>query len=106
MPATPEHKADVHRLVRERVDAGQPVWEWKIDLAGIFHNDSLPFEQWRDQIVETLRASTWVKRAEEFSDLREAVDELADTEDLAEFNQVWAAIYDLADYDRVWITTR
>lgn len=104
MPATPDHKVAVRRLARERLDAGKPVWAQKIDLSHVFHAD-LPFTEWRDSVVQALRASKWVKDADEYSDLAEAVEELSDTADLAEFNLVWDAIYDLADYDRVWITT-
>ncbi len=106
MPATPEHKAAVHQLARERVNAGRPVWAHTIDLSHVFHNEAMSFIERRDAIVRIVRASRWVKAADEFSDLTEAVEELSDTADLAEFNLVWDAIYDLADYDRVWIITR
>jgi hypothetical protein len=105
MPATPDHKVAVHQLARERVEAGKPVWAQTIDVSAVFHTD-MPFPEWRDTVVRILRASKWMKDAEEYSDLAEAVEELSDTADLADFNLVWAAIYDLADYDRVWIITR
>lgn len=105
MPATPDHKVTVHRLTRERLNAGQPVWARRIDVSSAFDTDR-PFTEWRDGVVQLLRTSRWVKNAEEYSDLIEAVEELADTADLDEFNQVWDAIYDLADYHRVWIVTR
>lgn len=108
MPATPDHKVAVHRLARERVNAGKPVWAHKIDLRHVFHQDR-PFTEWRDSIVAALTASRWVKDtrdADEYGHLGEIIAELADTTDLAEFNQVWDAVYDEADQDRVWITTR
>lgn len=105
MPATPEHKVDVHKLVRDRLDAGEPVWAHRVDVSSVFHTD-MPFTEFRDQVVGILRASKWVRDAEEYSDLSEAVAELADSETLGRFNLVWDALYDLADYDRVWITTR
>lgn len=106
MPATPEHKAAVHRLARERVNAGRPVWAHTIDLRHVFHNDEMPFAAWRDSVVRIIRASKWVKGADEFGKLVEAVDGLAHAEDAEEFNGWLDELYDLADYDRVWITTR
>jgi hypothetical protein len=109
MPRTAEHIVACHQHARARVAAGQPVWEHTINLAGVFHNEDLTFEERRDRIVDVIRASTWYKNRVEgtnvFDVLYELVDELADTTTGDEFNVVWDAVYDEADYDRVWIKT-
>ena len=106
MPDTAEHRADMYRLGQERRAAGKPSWEHTLRLADVFHNDDLTFEQKRDAIVRRIRATTWFKQYDEFDDLPAFVEELAGTEDNAEFNAVWSEIYDVADADRVWIETR
>jgi hypothetical protein len=106
MPNTVEHKVEMHRLARERVAAGKPVWGRKINLADVFHDETLTFEQRRDAIVARMRASSWLKGRDEFDGLVEAVDGLADAEDADEFDGWWDDICDIADADRVWIETR
>jgi len=105
MPNTVEHKVEMHRLARERIAAGKPSWAHKINLRDVFHNDDLTFEQKRDAIVARIRATTWFKQYDEFDDLPQFVEELADAEDKYAFNDVLGEIYDIADADRVWIAT-
>jgi hypothetical protein len=81
------------------------VWLHTIDLGDIFHDHSLAFEKKRDLIVERLRASDWVKQAHPNSLVADTVDELAETFDEEEFDEVWNDLYDRADVDRVWIET-
>lgn len=106
MPATPDHKAEMFLLARQRQAAGLKSWAQKIDLSAVFHNEELGFIEKRDAIVRILRASKWVKDADEFGRLVEIVDNLAEVEDEDEFDGWWDELYDEADYDRVWITTR
>src|SRR5690242_5116817 len=106
MPATPEHTAQVHQLVEERLQAGKPVWDHTIDLTSVFHDTAAPFTDWRDSVIAILRASAWVKDTEDSSLLSQAMDGLTYARDLEEFNKWWDVVYDLADYDRVQITTR
>ena len=106
MSRTAEHRADMHQLATERLDAGLPVWESKLRLADVFHNDDMTFEQRRDAIAARIRATRWFKSYDEYDDLPMFVEELAGTEDNASFNAVWDEIYDIADTDRVWIATR
>lgn len=82
-----------------------PSWTYTVDLSAVFHNDEMTFEQRRDAVVRTIRASRWYK-TREVNDLFHFVDELADTTDVNEFDSVWAAIYDEANADRAWIKTR
>jgi hypothetical protein len=105
MPNTVEHKVEMHRLARERIAADKPVWAHKVNLRDVFHDDNLTFEQRRDAIVRRIRATTWFKQYDEFDDLPMFVEELADAETKAAFNDVLDEIYDIADADRVWIAT-
>jgi hypothetical protein len=106
MPDTADHRAEMFLLGRERQNAGLPVWDKQIDLRGVFHNDSMSFEERRDAVVRRLRASVWLAGRDEFDRLVEIVDNLAAAEDTAEFAGWWDELYDDADCDRVWITTR
>jgi hypothetical protein len=103
MPNTAEHKADMFQLAMERRAAGKPVWAHKIRLADVWRNENMTFEERRDVIVRRIRATTWFKSYDEFDDLPQFVEELADAEDTDAFNSAWDCIYDIADADRVWI---
>ena len=106
MPRTAEHRAEMFQLAQERKHAGLPVWNRKIKLGDVFHNEDMTFEQRRDSIVSRVRASCWLIGRDEFDDLVLLVEDLATAEDAREFDEMWDAIYDIADYDRVWIETR
>jgi hypothetical protein len=106
MPNTVEHKVEMRQLARERLDAGKPVWDRKIRLADVWRNEAMTFEQRRDAIVARLRASAWFKGYDEYDELPQSVEEMADAETKAAFNDVMDEIYDIADADRVWIETR
>jgi hypothetical protein len=110
MPATPEHKADMSALAQERKRAGKPSWKHKLNLANVFRNESMTFEERRDAIVRQIRATAWFKSKDAssagFDEFVLIVEELAEAPDQEAFNNVWDAIYDEADYDRVWIITR
>lgn len=81
-------------------------WKYTINLKDVFHNDELTFIESRDAIVKRLRQSAWFKGKDEFDDLPQLVEELADTASEVEFDEVWDAIYNEADADKVWITTQ
>lgn len=106
MSRTADHLVEVHKLARSRVAAGLPVWDRKLDVSDVFHNDALTFGQIRDSVVQRLRLSGWLEGRDEFDALTAAVEGLAYAEDTDEFNGWWDEIYDHADYDRVWIRTR
>jgi hypothetical protein len=105
MSRTVEHRVEMARIARERTAAGKPVWDRKLKLGPIFHDESLTFAELRDTVVRKLRASTWFKSYDEYDDLPQFTEELGDTEDRASFNDVLDEIYDIADADRVWIET-
>ncbi len=80
-----------------------PTWTLTINVADVFHNDDLTFEQIRDTVVQRIRASGWI--GEDDHTLGDLVDELGDAADTDEFDAVWDVLYDHADADRVWIAT-
>lgn len=77
-------------------------WLLTIDLKDVFHNEDLPFEQKRDEIVRRIRATGWHG---DHPWLEEIVDNLAESEDENDFDSWWDELYDVADIDRVWIAT-
>jgi hypothetical protein len=80
-------------------------WLKKIPLGDVFHNEEMTFEQRRDETVRRLRSSGWLTMTADDFDLSDMFDELGETRDGNEFDEVWDRIYDQADYDRVWIGT-
>lgn len=83
-------------------------WKYKLSVADVFHNEDMTFEEIRDVVVRRIRGSAWFKgcvKQSMFSELEDAVEELADTESTEEFDAVWGFIYDIADADRCWIAT-
>ena len=106
MPDTADHRADMYALGQQRLKAGKPMWEHKISVADVFHNEAMTFPEIRDAVVERLRASAWFKSKDEFDDLPMLVEDLSDAETAGDFDSAWSAIYDEADADRAWIATR
>lgn len=83
MSRSPDHIVETHRIVRARRAAGQPVWAHRLNIADIWRNEALTFEQQRDAIVSRLRASAWHQDSETVQDL---TDTLADTKNGDEFD--------------------
>lgn len=105
MHSTGEHWADMHRLARERLEAGKPVWDSKLRLADVWRNPEMTFTERRDAIVARIRASQWFKGYDEYDDLPQFTEELSEVETAEDFDITWTQIYDIADADRVWIET-
>lgn len=80
-----------------------PTWTYTINIADVWKNPEMTFEERRDAIVRRLRASRWLRDRGEYSDIHDAVEELADVGSAAKFDEVWSYIYDEADADRAWI---
>ncbi len=78
-------------------------WLLTINVADVFRNEDMTFEQRRDAIVQRIHASGWI--AEDDYTLGDLVDELGDAADTDDFDAVWDEIYNQADADRVWIAT-
>lgn len=102
MPRTIESILSSREDARSRVATGKPVWDEKVEIKKYLHNDDLSFGQTRDRVVSALKASRWFRK-EEFSDLHDAVEEMADAETVEHFDLVLDAIYDMADADRIWL---
>lgn len=113
MKASPDTLVTTHQIATARKRAGKPSWAYRLNVASLFkahRRDDNPstFEQFRDDIVNALRMSSWVKsilKNDEFARLGELVEELSDCDDPDDFNYIWSEIYDEADYDRCWIAT-
>lgn len=82
-----------------------PHWEYRIRLGDVWKNDELTFEQQRNAIVKRFKGSRWYRTTGDGSDLHDLVEELADAEDVDDYDEAWKYIYDLADQDRAWIET-
>lgn len=105
MSRTVESILDAHQAATARRAAGQPVWEYRINLGHVFRDEALTFEERRDAIVGVLTRSRWMREAGEDDILTALVEELGDAPDAEEFDEVWDAIYDRANADRAWIDT-
>lgn len=105
MPRTIEHIVETHQIARERVAAGLPVWDRRINVSDVWRDENLTFEQRRDAIVARLNASPWIKNRDQsgFDQLGDIVYNLSTADDVEEFDGWWDELYDHADYDRVWI---
>lgn len=84
-----------------------PRWDQHIDVADVFHNDSMTFWEIRDAVVARLRGSPWIADRDQsgFDELGDVVENLACADSVDEFDEWWDALYDHADRDRVWIDT-
>lgn len=78
-------------------------WEYTLRLGDIFHNEDMSFEQKRDEIVRRIKAAGFWD--EDDYDLGEAVELLAEAEDVRDFDVYWDQFYDWADDNRVWVDT-
>lgn len=105
MPDTADHRVEMHRIASQRRAEGKPIWDRKIQLKDVFHNESLAFDQRRDAIVSRIKASGWLEGRDDSDHLVLLVEELAEVGDADAFDEVWSDIYDEADHDRVWIAT-
>lgn len=112
-----EHKVDMFRLAQERRRQGKPQWAFTVngvkDALAAF-DDHGDFIRSRDEVVAAIKASSWFRQSDDFSDLRDTVDEMADAGDpeidweagydaQRHFNYCLDRIYDLADWDRAWL---
>lgn len=78
-------------------------WLITIDLKDVFHNDDMSFVEKRDEIVSRIRNSPWFQESD--VTLGSVIADLAETENVEDFDFVWNYVYDIADADRVWLAT-
>lgn len=80
-------------------------WKHKLNLADVFHNEDLAFEEIRDIVVSRIKASSFYREAKESMDFEGIVDELGEAETVDQFDFIWDAVYDYADDYDCWIIT-
>lgn len=79
-------------------------WDHNLALGDVFHNEEMTFGQRRDAIVARIRKARWYD--EDDMTLWQAVDGLANAEDIEEFDGWWSEFYDWCDAGkRVWVET-
>lgn len=77
-------------------------WSYTLNVSDVFHAD-LPFTEFRDTVVRRIREAHFY--SDDDPELAGLVDELADTDTVSYFDQVWDWFYDWADVNRVWVMT-
>ena len=105
MMRTIEGIIEAHSIANARRSFGLPSWANHVNLRDVFNDESLSFEERRDEIVRRLRASSWLRGRDEFEDPMEIIEWLAVAEDAEEFDELWDDLYDHADRERCWIGT-
>ena len=82
-------------------------WKHKVDVSDVFGPYAdLPFEQRRDAVVLKLRQSPATSDGLEGEEFILLLEDLADTPNEDEFDDVWDSIYNLADTGKwLWIET-
>jgi hypothetical protein len=78
-----------------------PAWAHTLDIKDIFHDDAKEFEEKRDEIVRRIRAAAFYDEEE----IGYLVTDLAEADDVEDFDYYWNNFYDWADYARVWVAT-
>lgn len=106
-----EIRAEAHAVATARRAAGQPAWDRRFNVSGIFHNDDLTIQQKATAIADLIERQRWFDPDD--MDLLEAVDGMCCAADLTgadavgEFDGGWALFYDWCDLvGRVWVVTR
>ncbi len=92
-------------IAQQRRDAGKPVWDRKISLGDVFHNDEMTFTERRDAIVARIKGSGWMKLHEHDSEFETILEQMSSMDDPDDFDYWWDELYDYADDERVWIDT-
>lgn len=82
-----------------------PHWNKTVNLADVWKNEDLTFEEQVEKIVERIKNSGWRKFTPYPHTFDELIENLEKSETKEAFNDVWEEVYDLADVDRVWIET-
>lgn len=81
-----------------------PEWSYKLQLGDVFHNEDMALAEIRDVVVARIKRAPFYDENHD-GELTEIVDELAEVEDVDEFDAVWDRFYDWADFNRVWVET-
>jgi hypothetical protein len=77
-------------------------WRLTLDVADVFHDESLTIAQKGTVIAHRIQRHRWADENDYVCDL---ADQLAQQTNADDFDVIWDAIYDEADRDRVWVRT-
>lgn len=124
MPRTVEHRVEMHRLLRERMAAGRPVWERTIDIKSVLRSaGDDTSEETAAAVANAIGALfrrrlpaaslDWASPAcdDDIAEIVEGMEQLrpdsyADDPTYSareDLNNMLDALYDWADRNRVWL---
>src|ERR1700741_1968127 len=101
--------------INTRGELTMAAWKYRIDIGHIWNDETLSFEEKRDQIVVALKDSRPYRMAKRYCEndsgddywdheqWMDDVERLAESADEEEFDANWDSIYDYADVYRIWI---
>lgn len=79
------------------------IWKHTLKLRDVFHDETLTYEERRDEIIKRIKRSTfWDPESWTLADI---VNELSECDSEWEFNDEWDRFYDHADEKRIWVET-
>lgn len=78
-------------------------WFYRLELADIWRNDSLTFQERRDEIVRRIESAPFYATSE--YDLPAIVADMATADEPEWFDDCWDTFYDWADVNGVWVET-
>jgi len=74
-------------------------WTQTVKIGHIWKDETLGWQEIRDAVIPHLRRL----KGDDFGNLEDIIDELAETTTVGEFDTVWGFLYDYADAERIWI---
>ena len=100
------HNLDVkiaaHHQARERIEEGRPVWDEKVKVNSIFDDELLTVREKGESIARNLRATRWIKKADEHEEVHDLIVYLETNDDPEELGYLLNSIRDEATLARVW----
>jgi hypothetical protein len=93
------------RIDYTSTEARKVHWDYIVKIGDVLHDDTLSFEQKRDEVARRILASGAVREDTDRSvDLRALAEELQDAADVDEYDWIMDDIYDLADTGKfLWV---
>lgn len=81
-------------------------WNYKLKLKDIFHDETLTFEQRRDEIVKRIRSAPFFHADDPICELSDYIlDNLSIAATPNDFDYEWDEFYNWCDANRVWVET-
>lgn len=96
-----EARVAASQAARARIASGKPSWGERIPASAVWRDQTKTWDQKRDAFVGLVKKSKWYQGQEEFSDLRDTIEELEYASDEAEMKYILEDVYDQADVDRI-----